>query len=147
MHFHRTQGAEGAIITSQPRHARAVVNWGTMNIHSPGMVDEDNLDPFTDHVRSNRLTKLAEKSIAGLFGELGGGGKRRTDSQIGHLRGLIEAVSEYFNVEVRILLEERKPNADTKLDQGIRFVPDGTQRRNGINKNSGMVVCIHCPRH
>jgi hypothetical protein len=113
-----------------------------MSTQGLGTVDEANLHLYTD-ARSTRLAKLAEESIAGLFRDLGGVGKQQGESRIDHLRGFIEAVSGYFHIEMHLLLEERKPHADTKNDRDTRVLWERSQRSDGINEYSGMVVRIH----
>jgi len=110
-----------------------------------GMIDEINEHLFIDHVRLARLSKLAQESIAGLFGDLTNRGEHRSGSQIGYLRGLIEAMSGYFNIELHLLVGEYEPHSNAENDATGCLFRERSQRSDGIDKNPRKVVYVHIP--
>jgi hypothetical protein len=110
-----------------------------------GAFPEEMAHLFTDEVRSIRLTKLAEKSITGLFRGLSSTSKQKSELEIRHLRGFIEAVSGYFNIEVHILLKSRNSHADAEYNLAGQHVGGRRQGHDGRDINSRVFVCLHCP--
>src|SRR5260370_7833958 len=88
-----------------------------------GAFPEEMAHLFTDEVRSIRLTKLAEKSITGLFRGLSSTSKQKSELEIRHLRGFIEAVSGYFNIKVHIFLKTRNSHTNPETNLAVHHSP------------------------
>jgi hypothetical protein len=107
-----------------------------------GLASDDMAEVFSD-ARSGRLTKLASESIADLFRDLGESGHHFSDAGIRSLRGLVEAVSEYFNVELHLLLEKKDPHRDAEGNHLSKIAGERCQRRDGGNQKPSPLICIH----